>query len=201
MDEGAWLVIVHGVAKSRTRLSNFTSLYNQGFPGGTSGKQPACQCRRCKRLRFNLWVGRSPGGGHGNPLQCSCLKNSLNREDWRATVHRFVEGWTRLKQLSVHPRMLYNHDCSGKCPEKRMREQACSKLLKCLTQPTHYYPKRTKRLTIKLRKIFLCSPLFFFQSLKRINQTRNQPLAIYFLNCFLCTCGLWSILRFPANGL
>ena len=27
-----------------------------GFPGGTSGKEPACQCRRCKRCRFNPWV-------------------------------------------------------------------------------------------------------------------------------------------------
>ena len=31
--------------------------------------------------------GRSPGGGHGNPLQCSCLENSLDRRAWWATVH------------------------------------------------------------------------------------------------------------------
>ena len=31
-----------------------------GFPGGTSGKEPACQCRRMKRYRFNLWVGKIP---------------------------------------------------------------------------------------------------------------------------------------------
>ena len=30
------------------------------FPGGTSGKEPACQCRRCKRRRFNPWVGKIP---------------------------------------------------------------------------------------------------------------------------------------------
>ena len=132
-----------------------------GFPGSVSSKEPACQCRRCKRLRFNLWVGRSPGGGHGNPLQY-CLKNSLNREAWRATVHRVVKGWTRLKQLSTHPRMLYNHDCSGKCPEKLMREQACSKQLKCLTQPPHYYPKRTKRLNYQVKKDFSMLTLIFF---------------------------------------
>ena len=31
--------------------------------------------------------GRSSGGGHGNPLQCPCLKNSMDRGAWRATVH------------------------------------------------------------------------------------------------------------------
>ena len=31
--------------------------------------------------------GRSPGGGHGNPLQYSCLENLMDREAWRATVH------------------------------------------------------------------------------------------------------------------
>ena len=32
----------------------------QGFSGGASGKEPPCQCRRCKRCRFNLWVRKIP---------------------------------------------------------------------------------------------------------------------------------------------
>ena len=32
-------------------------------------------------------LGRSPGGGHGNPLQYSCLENSMDKGAWRATVH------------------------------------------------------------------------------------------------------------------
>ena len=32
-------------------------------------------------------LGRSPGEGHGNPLQCSCLENPMGRGAWRATVH------------------------------------------------------------------------------------------------------------------
>ena len=32
----------------------------KGFPGGASGKEPACQCRRCKRLRSDPWVGNIP---------------------------------------------------------------------------------------------------------------------------------------------
>ena len=58
-----------------------------GFAGGASGKKPICQCRRHKRHRFNPWVGKIPGGGHGNPLQYSSLENPMDRGAWRATVH------------------------------------------------------------------------------------------------------------------
>ena len=50
-----------------------------GFPGGISGKEPACQCQRQKRLGFHPGLGRSPGGRHGNPLQYSCLENPMDR--------------------------------------------------------------------------------------------------------------------------
>ena len=36
--------------------------------------------------------GRSPGGGHGNPLQYSCLENPMDRETWRAIVHGVAES-------------------------------------------------------------------------------------------------------------
>ena len=39
-------------------------------------------------------LGRSPGGGHGNPLQYSCLENPMDRGPWRATVHRVAESNT-----------------------------------------------------------------------------------------------------------
>ena len=45
--------------------------------------------------------GRSPGGGHGNPLQYSCLENPVDRGAWWATVHRVAKSQTRLKQLSM----------------------------------------------------------------------------------------------------
>ena len=37
---------------------------------------------------------RSPGGGHGNPLQYSCLENLMDRGAWQATVHRVAESDT-----------------------------------------------------------------------------------------------------------
>ena len=46
--------------------------------------------------------GRSPGGEHGNPLQYSHLENPMDRETWRATVHRFVKSQKRLQQPSTY---------------------------------------------------------------------------------------------------
>ena len=44
---------------------------------------------------------RSPGGGHGNPLQYSCLEHPMDRGAWQATVHGVAESQTGLKQFSV----------------------------------------------------------------------------------------------------
>ena len=38
--------------------------------------------------------GRSPGGGHGNPLQYSCLENPMDRGAGQATVRRVAQNWT-----------------------------------------------------------------------------------------------------------
>ena len=41
--------------------------------------------------------GRSPGGGHGKPLQYPCLENPMDREAWWSTVHRVAKSQTKLK--------------------------------------------------------------------------------------------------------
>ena len=44
----------------------------------------------------------SLGGGHGNPLQYSCLENPMDRGAWRVTVQEVIKRWAWLKQLSMH---------------------------------------------------------------------------------------------------
>ena len=46
--------------------------------------------------------GRSPGEGHGKPLECSCLENPMGRGAWRAMIHRVAKSGTELKRLSMH---------------------------------------------------------------------------------------------------
>ena len=76
-------------------------MYILGFPGGTSGKEPTSQCRRHRDAGLIPGSGRSPGGGHSNPLQYSFLENPMDREAWWATVHGVTKSWTQLKQVST----------------------------------------------------------------------------------------------------
>ena len=52
-------------------------------------------------------LGRFPGGGHGNPLQNSCLENPIVRGSWCVTVHSVAQSQTRLKWLSTHTLIIY----------------------------------------------------------------------------------------------
>ena len=51
-------------------------------------------------------LGRSPGGGNGNPLLYSCLENPMDRKVWWAAVHTVTTSWTQLKQPSTHPHII-----------------------------------------------------------------------------------------------
>ena len=72
MDRGAWWAAVHGVAKSQTRLSDFTFTFH-----------------------FHALEKEN-----GNPLQCSCLENPRDGGAWWAAVYGVAENRTQLKQLS-----------------------------------------------------------------------------------------------------
>ena len=81
-----------------------------GFPGGTSGKEPACQFRRHDRHEFDPWVRRIPWRRRwfpGNPFQYSRLENPVDRGAWEATVHGVTESQTRLS--TAQPRDAYLH--------------------------------------------------------------------------------------------
>ena len=62
-----------------------------GFPGGSDGKEYACSTRDLGSIPG---LGRSPGGGHDNLLQYSCLENPMDRGTWWATVHGVAESET-----------------------------------------------------------------------------------------------------------
>jgi len=65
---------------------------SMGFLDGASGKEFTYQCRRYNNSIPGL--RRSPGGGHSNPLQYSCLKNPMDRGAWWAIVHRYAKSRT-----------------------------------------------------------------------------------------------------------
>ena len=71
----------------RCELFKGTYLFESGFPGGAGGKEPACQCGRCKTRVRPLDEEDPAAGGHGNPLQYYGLENPMDRGAWRAMVH------------------------------------------------------------------------------------------------------------------
>ena len=62
-----------------------------GFPGSADGKESTCDAGDPGSIPE---LGRSPGGGHGNPFQYSCLENLMDRGAWRATVCRLTKSQT-----------------------------------------------------------------------------------------------------------
>ena len=85
-----------------------------GFPDGTSGKEPPCQCKRHKRWGFSPWVGKILWRRTCNPLQYSGLENPVDRvsrvwHDWeRLSAHSGIEpllinGWSWIFALLSTP--------------------------------------------------------------------------------------------------
>ena len=66
------------------------------FPGGLDGKESACNEGDLGSI---LGLGRSPGGGHGNPLQYLCLENPHGQEIWQATVPEVTKSQIRLNDF------------------------------------------------------------------------------------------------------
>ena len=64
------------------------------FPGGTSGKELACNAGHAGNLGLIPGSGIFPGGWHGNTLQYSRLENPMDRGTWLAVVHRVEKSWT-----------------------------------------------------------------------------------------------------------
>ena len=60
-----------------------------GFLGGSDGKESACSAGDLGSLPE---LGRSTGGGSGNPFEYSCLKNPMDRGAWWVTVHRVTKS-------------------------------------------------------------------------------------------------------------
>ena len=92
----------HSIVKLCPQWSStsFARLFLGSFSGDASGKEPTCQGRGRKDAGSIPGLGGSPRGGHGNPLQCSCLEDPMDRGAWRAMVHRVTKNQARLKHLA-----------------------------------------------------------------------------------------------------
>ena len=121
--------------------------------------------------------GRSPGGGHGNPLQYACLKNPMNRGAWWATVHRVSWSQTWLKWLSTHAHMFTI--CVQVSP--------LSKFCPGVWNPIRNVHFNSLSCFLNFYIECLCSFSLAVYLLKDSNST-VFPIVCIFLPAFLCTC-------------
>ena len=84
-------------------------------PGGPMGKESTCNAGDTEDVGSITGLGRSHGGGHGNPLQYSCLENPKNRGAWQAPVHRAADRQTTTEATE--------HACTQEVKEVRQKEK------------------------------------------------------------------------------
>ena len=90
------------------RARNWPSVWgHRGFPGGAEVKNPPANAGDVRDSGSIVGWEDSPGVGHGNPFQYSCLENPMDRGAWRAIVHRVAKSQTRLKWLSIQVELMF----------------------------------------------------------------------------------------------
>ena len=77
---------------------NFGGCLRLIVPGDSDGKESACNAGASRLIPG---FGRSPREGNSYLLPYSCLENSMDRRDWKATVHGVSKSWTQLEWLIV----------------------------------------------------------------------------------------------------
>ena len=79
-----------------------------GLPWWLSGKESACQCRRCRRHGFSPWVGKIPWRRKWQPAPVFLPENAMDRGAWWAIVHGVAKTQTTLSDWA-HTHTLYDH--------------------------------------------------------------------------------------------
>ena len=147
-----------------------------GLPRWHQGKEPACQCGRHKRHRFNPWVGKIPWRRTWQPIPGFLPGESpWTEEHGGLQVHRVIESWTRLKQLST-------------------RTHNSLSLMICLVENTHFLFSVAQASERKITNLF--SVLYL---------SRQNPClvtrAVYIDILFLLTCCLDKLSKGNQPGM
>ena len=160
-----------------------------GLPGGTVVKNLPANAGDARDLGAVFGLGRSPGVGNGNPLQYSCLENSMDRGAWQATVHgvaksqtrlndyRFLRGWIIIQFLQTRWWRLGAGDLAKVaqlvCARTAPLSESRSKLLS--TYPVALFELNSSAFQIGF--LWLCPGLLFYLS-PFISSTQTQAILL-----------------------
>ena len=84
-----------------------------GFPSGSAGKECICNAGDTGGLGSTPGLGRSLGGGHGNPSNILAWRNLMDRGAWKATVHRVAES--DMTEVTEHAHTILATTCQAIC--------------------------------------------------------------------------------------
>ena len=91
----------HGaLPKTRGSCVSVFSFLKWDFTRGASAQHPPANAEDSRDVGSVPGLGRSPGGGNGNPLQYSCLKNPMDKGALQATVHGVAKSQTQLSNYT-----------------------------------------------------------------------------------------------------
>ena len=93
------------------------SIFLYGFSDDSAGKESTCNAGDTGDVVSISGSGRYPGGGNGNPIQYSCLENSMDRGAWQAAVHEVTKSWMCLSNWAHTKKNLYITDITGPHPD------------------------------------------------------------------------------------
>ena len=124
-------------------------MYICSFPDGSEGKESACNVGHPGLIP---WLGRFPGGGHGNPLQYPCLKNTMDRGTCQATIHGVTKSRTWLSNWQFHfhcVRVLYTvksriwiSQMMWKWSRSVVSDSASPSTVICHAPPSMWFPRQ-----------------------------------------------------------
>ena len=123
-----------------------------GFPGGSDSKESVCNVGG---LGLIPGLGRSPGGGHGNPLHYSCLETPMDRGAWRATVHgvtksqRLLSDWAQHSTVSLWARGRGRSWQKRKCEGSGVQRDVCELALKMEEGPWAPWKRQRNRYSLQ----------------------------------------------------
>ena len=134
--------------------------------------------------------GRSPGGGHGNPLQYSCLENPVDRGAWRATVHMVAKSQIQLSNWAHTHRKCWPHMFSRF--HNYYKESSHSDVSSNITTYDYFLCLLRKLLVpYGLTQIICWDVVFYEQYAKCYQPYNNPPNASPPITCWASGCNLW----------